>query len=228
MPPLTRFSRERAIRVQRIIADKVLIKPLSQPRVVAAVDVAYSRATATSHAAAVAYDVRAGKVVAQSTAQVRTPLPYMPGFLAFRELTPMLLALSRLGTRYDVILVDGHGISHPRGAGIATHLGVIMDRPTVGVAKKILVGRLVKEGDRMLVYHEGRPVAMVHDRQGRWKPLYVSPGHRSDLESAYRLVDMLRTTPGLPTPLKEADKLSKALKKATRGREEAPRNAKLF
>jgi len=211
-----RFSRERAKRIQQIIAGKALITPLPPVRRVAAVDVSYSRKTGLSHAAAVVYDLSTDRIVEKKTSTAATRIPYMPGFLAFRELEPMLKALFKLQAPYDVILVDGHGISHPRRAGIATHLGVILDKPTVGVAKKILVGTVTRSGNTKIIIHGGEPIAVVHDKNGLWKPLYVSPGNRADLKTAYNLIDKLRKTPSLPTPLKEADALSKLAKTSKR------------
>ncbi len=141
------------------------------------------------------------------------PFPYVPGLLSFREVPLLLQALSRLRVRPDVLLVDGHGRAHPRRLGIASHVGVILDWPSVGVAKSVLVGRVQgrlgrRRGATVPLVHRGEVVGMgVRTREGV-KPVWVSVGHRVDLASAVALV--LRCTGGykLPEPIRWAHRLA--------------------
>jgi len=142
--------------------------------------------------------------------RARVPLtfPYIPGLLAFREAPALVRALERTATEADVLMVDGHGIAHPRRFGIACHIGLLADRPTVGVAKSILVGRhdpLQEEaGAWVPLVDRGEVVgAVVRTRTGV-RPVYVSIGHRVDLETAVRLVLACTRGHRLPEPTRLA------------------------
>lgn len=144
--------------------------------------------------------------------------PYIPGFLSFREAPLLIEAVGRLKRRPDVLFCDAQGTAHPRGFGEACHLGLWLDLPSAGVAKSLLVGEAAAPGARAgahsLMRYQGRVVgAALRTRDGT-KPVYVSPGHRMDLESALRLAlaccDGLR----IPVPTREADRWSKELRRA--------------
>jgi len=134
--------------------------------------------------------------------------PYIPGLLSFRELPLILAGMASLPTLPDVLLVDGQGIAHPRRLGIASHLGVLLERPTIGCAKRVLVGTAREPGQARGAVSELRDGseiigALVRTRPGV-QPVYVSVGHRIDLESAVRVV--LETTAGyrIPEPTRQA------------------------
>ena len=143
----------------------------------------------------------------------RVCIPYVPGLLAFREmavLAPALLALSR-EVKPDLVIVDGHGIAHPRRAGIASHVGVVFNVPSIGVAKKRLYGSEVERGGlRILVDQRGAPIAALLMR-GRSK-IYVSPGHRITLESSIKLITSMWKKGKLPEPTRLADRVSKEIR----------------
>ncbi len=136
-------------------------------------------------------------------------LPYVPGFLAFREAPNLLEAYKKLEQKPDLIMVDGHGISHPRRLGIATHLGLNLGKPTMGVAKKVLVGKY-KEPDSgkgavsPLVYKE-EAIANVLRTKDHVKPVFVSPGHLMDLPSATEIAMACTLKHKLPEPTRLAD-----------------------
>lgn len=145
--------------------------------------------------------------------------PYVPGYLGFREVPSLVAVFRTLAAPPDLIFVDGHGVSHPRGLGIACHLGVVLDRPTIGVAKSILIGRPAGElgpepGDRVPLEWRGRTVGMVLRTKRRCNPLYISVGHRISLDSAVDWV--LRTGRGyrLPEPTRQAHLAANALRTA--------------
>ncbi|RAU82144.1 deoxyribonuclease V [Pontibacter arcticus] len=136
-------------------------------------------------------------------------LPYIPGFLSFREAPNVLEAYKKLQQKPDLIMVDGHGISHPRRLGIATHLGIHLNKPTMGVAKKVLVGKykepeITKGAISPLVYKE-EVIANVLRTKDNVKPVFVSPGHLIDQETATRIAMECALKHKLPEPTRLAD-----------------------
>lgn len=136
-------------------------------------------------------------------------LPYIPGFLAFREAPNLLKAYEKLQQKPDLIMVDGHGISHPRRLGIATHLGLHLNKPTIGVAKKVLVGKYTEpattKGSIAPLIHKDEIIAYVLRTKDNVKPVFVSPGHLMDLESATTIAMACTTKYKLPEPTRLAD-----------------------
>jgi deoxyribonuclease V len=136
--------------------------------------------------------------------------PYVPGLLGFREVPALLAAFERLSTRPDLVLVDGHGLAHPRRFGIACHLGVELDLPTIGCGKSLLVGEHrepgPRRGARTRLVHRDEVVGYALRTRERVKPLFVSIGHRTSLATAVRVV--LACTRGfrLPEPIRAADR----------------------
>ncbi len=205
----SRLDVSRLVKLQLEIAKRVKIQPLSLDRVeaVVALDAAYSRKYGAV-GVAVAYSVRENRVLETSIAVGEPPMEYVPGFLAFREAPVLYTALQGIHVRYDLLIIDGHGIAHPRGAGIATHIGVAVSKPSIGVAKKRLVGvEKTLEGRQVLV-HNGRVVAIVV-KTPRGRRLYVSPGNLVDLDTAAEIVRKLLRSHSLPEPLHIADTVSK-------------------
>ncbi|MHB1132935.1 MAG: deoxyribonuclease V [Chloroflexota bacterium] len=166
------------------------------------------------HAAAVALDYPGLVVVAQSTAERPPTFPYVPGLLSFREAPAILAALAGLQVEPDLVFVDGQGIAHPRRLGIAAHLGLLLERPTIGVAKSILVGKHEavgpEVGARAPLVANGEVVGYALRTRVGVKPLYISVGHRLSLEAAVDWV--LRCGRGyrLPEPTRRAHQLASA------------------
>ncbi len=166
-------------------------------------------------AAIVVWDATTGAVHHAATAAMDAPMPYRPGFLSFREIPVLQQAWAQLEEpRPQVLLVDGHGIAHPRGLGIAAHLGVLLDWPTVGVAKRRLVGHLAAplgeaRGARAPLVWQGRVIGMAVRTRTGVKPVWVSVGHRATLDAAVALV--LRCSRyRLPEPIRAAHRLAGA------------------
>uniref|UniRef100_A0A7C2BLG5 Endonuclease V n=1 Tax=Thermosphaera aggregans TaxID=54254 RepID=A0A7C2BLG5_9CREN len=160
-------------------------------------------------ATAVLYDIAADKVVDEKVIRKEAVIPYVPGLLAFRELPGYLKTLSLLKVKPDLLLVDGHGLTHPRAFGIATHLGLVIKTPSIGVAKKPLYGVVDEEG---YIMAHGLRLGKVLRHGGR--KLYVSIGYGLSLESAVEIVEkLLKGENHLPIPLQHADKLSRKYKK---------------
>jgi deoxyribonuclease V len=147
-------------------------------------------------------------------------LPYIPGFLAFREAPNLLLAYDKLTAKPDLIMVDGHGISHPRRMGIASHLGVLLNKPTMGVAKKILVGKYElpgpEKGQLTPIFYRQEHIANTLRTKDKVKPVFVSPGHLMDLETATRIALETTRKHKLPEPTRLADHYAEVLKKEVR------------
>jgi deoxyribonuclease V len=144
-------------------------------------------------------------------------LPYIPGFLSFREAPNLLETYQKLVLKPDLIMVDGHGISHPRKLGIATHLGLQLNKPTIGVAKKVLVGKYTEpgpnKGDISPLIYKDNIIANVLRTKDKVKPVFVSPGHLIDLDSATEIALKCAIKHKLPEPTRLADHYAKVYKK---------------
>jgi deoxyribonuclease V len=209
--------------VQRALAARVVTedRPLAgeSVRLVAGLDCAYIRSEAGERvvAAAVSVAVPGLRIAATAGASQPAAMPYVPGLLAFREAPALIEAFERLPVRPGLVLVDGHGISHPRGLGVASHIGVLLDQPTIGVAKSILVGNAEGElgeapGSQVPLVWRGRVIGTVLRTRVRVQPVYVSVGHRVSLEGAVRQVMSLLAGYRLPEPTRQADREAARLK----------------
>jgi len=159
------------------------------------------------------------RVVASASAVRRASMPYVPGYLGFREVPALRAAWEELAVKPDLVLVDGHGIAHPRGFGIATHLGVVLDVPSIGVAKSPLVGRAEGElggepGAEAPLVWKGRRLGTLLRTRRRANPLYVSPGHRVSEASAVDWVKRCGTGYRLPEPTRQAHLAANAARRA--------------
>ncbi len=217
VPHAWAVSPKRAVAIQRQLADRVRQMPLRAPiRLVAGVDLAFSRDGARCIAGVVVWDLDRGEVVEERLAVRRLRFPYVPGLLSFREAPAMLAALRRLRCAPDALVCDGHGLAHPRRFGIACHIGVICERPSVGCAKSRLVGEhaepAARRGSRRPLTHRGERIGTVLRTRDGVKPIFVSVGHRIDLASCERLVLRCGAGRRLPEPTRRADRLVAAAK----------------
>lgn len=177
-------------------------------RLVAGADVAYARAGALLCAAVVVLDARTFDVVDHQVAVAPATFPYLPGFLTFREAPAIGEAFARLRKRPDLLLADAHGVAHPRSFGLACHLGLELEVPTIGVAKTVLVGGSAEpggdRGDRAPLLHKGEVVGAALRTRPGVAPVYVSTGHRVSLETALGLTLALAPRFRLPEPARRA------------------------
>lgn len=184
----------------------------SLPARIAGIDSGFEDGGRTTLSAAVLLDGASQQPLETTLARLPTSLPYIPGLLSFRELPAALQALAQLSQAPELVMVDGHGIAHPRGLGIAAHLGVLTGLPSIGVGKSRLVGDFDEpgplQGDHSPLMFKGRQVGWVLRSKPRCKPLFVSPGHRVSVETCLPLVlDCLRGY-RLPEPTRLADRLA--------------------
>ncbi|HZX18017.1 MAG TPA: deoxyribonuclease V [Pseudomonas sp.] len=200
--------------MQKHLATQVRLEDDYPPlRVIAGVDVGFEEGGTITRAAAVLLDADSLEPLAESVARIPTSMPYVPGLLSFRELPALLSALAGLPREPDLIFVDGHGIAHPRGLGIAAHLGVVSGLPTIGVAKKILTGSHAElpqqRGARApLLDRRGSAIGWVLRSKDAVRPLIVSPGNRVSLDSAVALTMACVRRHRLPEPTRLADRLA--------------------
>ena len=142
--------------------------------------------------------------------------PYIPGLLSFREAPPLLGALAKIRREPDIILFDGQGIAHPRRMGIATHLGLFLEKPTIGCAKSLLVGKYLPPGGEQGSYSpltdKGQVIGAVVRTRREKKPVFVSPGDRIDLMASIEIVLQCTGKYRLPEPLRQAHLLVKEIR----------------
>ncbi|WP_345220393.1 deoxyribonuclease V [Hymenobacter koreensis] len=149
-------------------------------------------------------------------------MPYVPGFLSFREAPNLLLAFEKLTQKPDVLMVDGHGIAHPRRMGIAAHIGVLLDKPSFGVAKQVLTGQHPEPSTEagttapLTDKKTGELLGEVLRTKDRVKPVFVSPGHRIDQDTATALAWHCTRGYKLPEPTRLADHWAEEFKKEVR------------
>ena len=210
---------QEAVALQETLRGQVQLIPLPYPpRFVAGADAICDRGDQNIFGAIVVYSYPELELVEEAGAAGLCPFPYRTGLLSFREVPILVETFKRLQQRPDVILVDGQGIAHPRGLGLATHLGLVLEVPTVGVAKSRLVGQGEEPGQDAgatspLIW-QGQEVGLIlRTKQGR-KPFYLSPGHRITLKESRELVMGCVRRYRSPEPLRQADSLTRRLRSA--------------
>ena len=198
------FSISKARKAQTCLAKKIVTQDRlpKEIRLVAGVDAAYFGDRAFGAAAVLDYNSL--EVLETQTVTQQVKFPYVPTLLSFRELPPIMACIRKLKHRPDVFLVDGHGKAHPYGCGLASHLGVVLGKPTVGVAKSRLVGDPRQVSDEVFLVLDGEVVgALVETKKGS-KPVYVSVGNMVSLETAVRIVKHCSLGNRIPEPIRVA------------------------
>ena len=196
--------------IQRQIAERVIVTPLLPlPRFVAGADCAFSSDKRSIFAVVVVWDRVERSVVDRATEFRAVDVPYVSGYLSFREGPAILAAIGKLSHRFGVLTCDGAGVAHPRRAGLACHLGVALDVPSVGVAKSRLIGKFdepnLAAGSRSTLIDRGEPIGTVLRTRDNVKPIFVSVGHKIDVDSAVELVMSCVTKYRIPEPTRVAD-----------------------
>ena len=202
-----------AIAIQEQLRGEIITSDqLGTVQYVAGVDMGFEADGTISRAAVAVLSFPELQLQESAIARRPTSFPYVPGFLSFREIPAVLDALEKINTIPDLILCDGQGIAHPRRFGIACHLGLLINMPTIGVAKSLLVGKHEsvpdEKGSWQPLRHRNELIGAVLRTRPGTKPLYISSGHRVSLPTAIEYV--MRCTPKyrLPETTRIADKLA--------------------
>lgn len=201
------------LRAQQIASAGSVIRndayDFQTPAIIAGADVGFEQGGAVTRAAIVLLRFPSLELIEYQVARVETTMPYIPGFLSFREYPALLAAWRQLTRQPDLVLVDGHGISHPRRLGVASHFGLLIDKPTIGVAKSRLCGRFDPLGNELdaqtPLIDKGERVAWVWRSKFHCNPLFISTGHRVGLDSALFWVRQCMRGYRLPEPTRWAD-----------------------
>jgi deoxyribonuclease V len=204
------FSVERAHKAQVALSKKVIFEDRIPEiiQTVAGVDLAYI--DNLSIAAVVVLDYDDLKMKEAQVSICETGFPYIPTLLSFRELPPALQCIHKLQTSPDIFLVDGHGYAHPYRCGFACHLGLTLKKPTIGVAKSILIGTVDKEFNEKLapLRDHGETIGVQVKKEPNMKPMYVSVGNMISLETAIKIVKHCMDPEPIPKPLVLAHRMA--------------------
>jgi len=190
--------------IQEKLALKVITKNVLPSKIirVCGVDVSYKDNIA--YGAAIIIDRNKNEVIEVAKSTIKVAFPYIPGFFVLREAKPILKTLEKLTIDFDLLLVDGNGQLHPRRCGLACYIGLILDKPVIGVAKKLLCGKVKKN---KTVEYEGKIIGYEVNHKGR--KIYVSVGHKISLKKSVSIVKELFVNSWEPEPLRLADAYSK-------------------
>ncbi len=208
-------SAAEAVDIQRKLADSVLQNPFAgEIRFVAGADVHPIGRDGPLRAVVSVLSFPSLEVVEDSFVEARPEFPYVPGLLSFREAPPLLECFKKLKTRPQAVLIDGQGVAHPRRFGLASHLGVLLDLPTIGCAKSRLFGSCAEPDDKKgakadILDGEGRVIGAVLRTRENVRPVYVSVGHKVSLGQAVAVVMACVTRYRIPEPLRRAHRLAK-------------------
>ena len=207
------ISPKQAISVQKELTKLISLNDeFTTLETVAGVDVGFEEKNTIARAAIAVLSFRDLSLVEYAIARQAVRFPYVPGLLAFREIPVVLDALQKLPTLPDMLLCDGQGIAHPRGLGIASHLGLITNIPSIGVAKTRLIGDHKEpgtmKGDSEPLFIKGQQVGVVLRSRNNTRPLYISPGHKVSLETSKTIVMQCLGKYRLPETTRHAHKLA--------------------
>jgi deoxyribonuclease V len=209
-----------AIALQKELSARIIRKNhLKTVRFVAGADMAVSKNQDRAYAGVVVMSFPDLQIVERQQAVLKLTFPYIPGLLAFRESPALLKAFEKLRHEPDLILIDGQGLAHPRGFGIACHIGLWLDKPTIGCAKSRLFGDhrpppIKKGGWSPLIGNHGAVIGAVVRTKHGTNPVYVSVGHKIDLKTAIRYTLACGHGYRIPEPTRRADIYVAELKRA--------------
>lgn len=208
MPKLTKsFSVQKAHETQACLSEKIIREDRLPPKIrtVGGVDVSYVGNLGIGAITVLDYDSL--KLLETEVATCQVKMPYIPTLLSFREIPPAMAAIQKLKLQPDVFLVDAQGWSHPYRCGFASHLGLVLKKPTVGAAKSRLIGEPVERDGRTVLMDKGEVIGEVVTTKPGVKPIYVSIGHMVSLETAVNIVKHC-SKGRIPEPLSQAHKLA--------------------
>jgi deoxyribonuclease V len=198
-----------ATKVQNELRDKVLIQPIDYPvNIIAGADISFNKFSPWVYAGIVLMSFPDLQPLGYSLVKKEVDFPYVPGYLAFREVPALLDAWNQLPVKPDILVVDGHGIAHPRRMGIAAHFGVVADTPAFGCAKKVLCGKFeepaLMKGSFSPLIHKEEIIGVALRTKDKVKPVFVSPGNKIDLQGAMSIINQCVGKYRLPEPTRRA------------------------
>jgi deoxyribonuclease V len=207
---------EEARRTQELLSGRVKLKSLERPiETIAGIDAAFSKEE--TFVAVAVFEFETLTPIDEYYCIEKTAFPYIPGYLSFREGPSIICAIEKIGYLPDLLILDGQGIAHPRRLGIASHIGVILNRPSIGCAKSRLVGQYrepsPERGASGKLTFRGEEVGAVLRTRKDVKPLFVSPGHLITVREAVDIILYCTRRYRLPEPIRMADRLTKDLKR---------------
>lgn len=203
-----------AIALQQKLSESVFLQnDFKNIKTICGVDCSYDLQTNISRAVLCVFSYPELELIESAMVHLPTAFPYVPGLLSFREIPVILEAFKVISNKPDLLMVDGMGIAHPRRMGIATHLGLCLDIPSIGVGKSLLCGRYdmpgLLTGDQSPLIHKKELIGTVLRTKDNTNPLFISPGHKIDHETAVQMVLNCMGKYKLPEPTHTADKFSK-------------------
>jgi deoxyribonuclease V len=204
----TKFSVSKAHEAQIYLSKKIISEDRLPEKInlVAGVDVAYADGLAIGAATVLNYESL--RLLESQTATCQVKLPYIPTLLSFREIPPTVACIRKLKLQPDVFLADGQGVAHPYRCGFASHLGLALVKPTVGVAKSRLIGTPTKIGENAFLIENGQIIGAVVTSKENLKPVFVSVGHLVSLETATRIVKHCVLNSRIPEPILQAHRIA--------------------
>ncbi len=209
-------SVEEAIQIQEVLKERTILKrTFSKVKTIGGGDVAYSKKGNLLFGAIVVLSFPDMEILDVATADGKIPFPYIPGLLSFREGPILIKTFQKLRIRPDIMIYDGQGIAHARGMGLASHMGLWFDLPSIGCAKTPLLDEFISpgalKGSFEWIRKEGKKVGAVLRTKENVKPLFISPGHHIDLSTSIQLI--LESCKGyrFPEPLRKAHQLSRKM-----------------
>lgn len=213
------LSPQKAIQLQQQLRERVRIIPLTAPvETIAGADISFNKYSSRVYAAIVVVELSSLNIIEEACAVSETTFPYIPGLLSFREIPALLEAWEKLKMEPDAVMLDGQGIAHPRRIGIAAHFGLFVDRPTLGCAKSVLVGKyqepLALRGAWTPMVHHDEPVGAALRTKSNVGTVFVSPGHRLDVTAAIDITLQCNGGYRVPEPTRRAHNLANALRRA--------------
>jgi deoxyribonuclease V len=203
------LSPKEAIALQKTLAAQVRIQPLpTRLKTVGSADISYSKRSDLLVAVVLSFSWPGLDLLESASHVCKAAFPYVPGLLSFREVPPLVEAYRKIGCKPDVMLCDGQGIAHPRRLGFASHLGLYLGIPTVGCAKSRLCGDHDSlppdKGSSKPLLLDGEQIGLVFRSRNGVKPIYISPGHLSDIPSSMQLISSCLRRYRIPEPLRLA------------------------
>ncbi len=200
-----------AVELQKELAGRIIISELkTMPRLIAGIDLSYHKKSGKGFCSIIILSYPGLEIRETARHQGEVEFPYIPGLLSFREGPLILDTFKKLNSKPDLLLFDGQGIAHPRGLGIASHIGLFLGVPSIGCAKSRLCGNYhepdeSKGSTSILTDSSGQQIGTVLRTRDRVKPVFISPGHLTGFEDSVRLVLGCTTKYRIPEPTRLAD-----------------------